>query len=72
MNCATCEDGKLAAATRDMPYTYKGRKTLIRAVKGRFCDKRKCGEVATDLDESIRTSREMLAFNKKVNTELSY
>lgn len=71
MNCPTCETGKLVAATRDMPYTYKGRKTVIPAVKGRFCDNRKCGEAVMDLDESARTSREMLAFNKKVNAELS-
>ena len=71
MNCPTCETGKLVAATRDMPYTYKGRKTVIKAVKGRFCDNRKCGEVVMDTDESIRTSREMLALNKKVNADLS-
>lgn len=71
MNCPTCGTGKLVAATRDMPYTYKGRKTVIKAVKGQFCDNRKCGEVVLDMDESVRTSREMLEFNKKVNAELS-
>lgn len=71
MNCPTCETGKLVAATRDMPYAYKGRKTVIKAVKGQYCGNRKCGEVVMELDESIRTSREMLEFNKKVNAELS-
>ena len=71
MNCPTCETGKLVAATRDMPYTYKGRKMIIKAVKGQYCDNRKCREVVMNMDESIRTSREMLEFNKKVNAELS-
>jgi HTH-type transcriptional regulator/antitoxin MqsA len=71
MNCPTCETGKLVATTRDMPYTYKGRKTVIKAVKGQYCGNRKCGEVVMNLDESIRTSKEMLAFNKKVNADLS-
>lgn len=71
MNCPTCGTGKLVAATRDMPYTYKGRKTVIKAVKGQFCDNRRCVEVVLGMDESVRTSREMLEFNKKVNAELS-
>jgi HTH-type transcriptional regulator / antitoxin MqsA len=71
MNCLICGTGKLVAATRDMPYTYKGRKTVIKAVRGQFCDNRKCGEVVLGMDESVRTSREMLEFNKKVNAGLS-
>lgn len=71
MNCPTCGSGKVVAATRDMPYTYKGRKTVIKAVRGQYCDNRKCGEVVMNMDESVRTSREMLEFNKKVNAELS-
>ena len=66
MKCATCETGKLVAAVRDVPYTYKGKKTVIKAVEGRFCDNPKCREVVMDMDESVRTSKEILAFNKKV------
>ncbi len=71
MNCPTCETGKLVAAVRDMPYTYKGKKTLIKAVKGRFCDNPKCREVVMDMGESVKTSKEMLEFNKKVNAGLT-
>ncbi len=71
MKCPTCESGKLVTATRDMPYTYKGRKTVIKAVTGQYCDNRKCGEVVLNMDESVRTSKEMLEFNKKVNAELT-
>ena len=71
MKCPTCETGNLATAVRDMPYTYKGRKTVIKAVHGQFCGKPKCGEVVMEIGESIRTSKEMLEFNRKVNAELT-
>lgn len=71
MKCPTCGTGNLVAATRNMPYTYKGEKTVIRAVKGGYCDNPKCREVVMDMGESTRTSREMLAFNKKVNARLT-
>jgi HTH-type transcriptional regulator/antitoxin MqsA len=71
MKCPTCETGKLVAAVRGAPYTYKGKKTVIKAVKGRFCDNPKCREVVMDMGKSVRTSREMLEFNKKVNAALT-
>ncbi|MBI2754037.1 MAG: type II toxin-antitoxin system MqsA family antitoxin [Betaproteobacteria bacterium] len=71
MKCPTCEIGNLVEGVRDVPYSYKGKKTMLKAVRGRFCDNRKCREVVMDKDESARTSREMLAFNKKVNAELT-
>lgn len=71
MNCPTCSIGRLVEAVRDVPYHYKGRQTVLRAVKGKFCDNRKCREVVMDKEESARTSREMLELNKKVNTELT-
>ena len=71
MKCPACEIGNLVEAVRDVPYSYKGRKTVLKAVKARFCDNRKCREVVMDKDESARTSREMLEFNKKVNAGLT-
>ena len=71
MKCPTCEGGNLVRAVRAVPYTYKGRKTLIKAVKGQFCDNPKCREVVMDMGESVRTSREMLEFNKKINAKLT-
>ena len=71
MKCPTCGIGNLVEDVRDLPYLYKGRKTVLRAVKGRFCDNRKCREVVLDKNESARTSRGMLEFNKKVNAELT-
>ncbi|OGA34426.1 MAG: hypothetical protein A3F75_08490 [Betaproteobacteria bacterium RIFCSPLOWO2_12_FULL_64_23] len=44
---------------------------MIKAVKEKFCNNLKCREVVVDIDESARMSKEMLAFNKKVNRELT-
>jgi HTH-type transcriptional regulator / antitoxin MqsA len=71
MKCPTCETGNLVASVRDVPYVYKGKKTVIKAVEGKFCDNPKCRDVVMDIDESARTSKAMLAFNKKVNARLS-
>ena len=71
MKCPTCGTGKLVQAVRDFPYAYKGKKTAIKAVKGRFCGNRKCRDVVMDMGESVRTSKEMLEFNKKVNAGLT-
>ena len=71
MKCPTCEFGSLVADVRGVPYTYKGKKTVIKTVKGKFCDNPKCREVVMDMGESVRTSKEMLEFNKKVNAELT-
>lgn len=71
MKCPTCGIGKLVAATRDVPYTYKGKSTAIKAVKGQYCDNPKCREIVLEMSESVRTSREMLVFNKRVNTKLT-
>ena len=71
MKCPTCGIGGLVPDTRDMPYTYKGKSTVIRGVKGRYCDNAECREVIMDIGESSRASRGMLAFNKKVNAELT-
>jgi HTH-type transcriptional regulator/antitoxin MqsA len=54
-----------------VPYTYKGKKAVIKAVKGQFCDNPKCRRVVMDMGESVRTSKEMLEFNKKVNAKLT-
>lgn len=71
MKCPTCGIGKLVAASRDAPYTYKGKSTVIKTVKGQYCDNPKCREIVMEMGESARTSREMLAFNKTVNVKLT-
>jgi HTH-type transcriptional regulator / antitoxin MqsA len=65
MKCPYCGEAQLKKGTRDLPYTYKGEKTLIKAVRGDFCPA--CDEVVLDNSESERTSELMLKFNKEVN-----
>lgn len=71
MKCPTCGIGSLTAGTGELPYSYKGKSTVIKAVKGKFCNNPKCREVVADIDESARMSKEMLAFNNKVNRKLT-
>jgi HTH-type transcriptional regulator/antitoxin MqsA len=71
MKCPTCETGSLVAAVRDVPYIYKGKKAVIKAVKAKFCDNPKCREIVMDTGESVRTSKKMLEFNKTVNAGLT-
>jgi HTH-type transcriptional regulator/antitoxin MqsA len=51
--------------TRELPYAYKGEKTVIPAVTGDYCPA--CAESILDATESERVMREMLAFAKQVN-----
>jgi HTH-type transcriptional regulator/antitoxin MqsA len=66
MKCPYCGEAQLKKGTRDLPYTYKGEQTLIKAVRGDFCPA--CDEVVLDSSESERTSELMLKFNKEVNS----
>ena len=65
MKCPNCGGAKLVHDTRDMPYTYKGESTVIRAVTGDYCPA--CDEAVLGIDESVRASARMLAFGKQVN-----
>ena len=67
MNCPSC-GAKLVHDTRDMPYAYKGQTNVILAVTGDYCPA--CDEAVLEIEESVRTSALMLAFNKKVNAAI--
>jgi HTH-type transcriptional regulator/antitoxin MqsA len=68
MNCPICgKKGSLKRAQRNLPYVYKGKKTVIENVRGDFC--KSCGEVILDMTEATRVDDLMLAFNRKVNAE---
>ena len=65
MICPTCSTAEMTAATRDVPYRYKGRETVVRAVSGVFCPN--CGESVTDAKESEAAMKQMLAFKREVD-----
>ncbi len=67
-NCPECGTPSLTHATRDVPYTYKGKKTTIPAVAGFHCAY--CGEITLDRNAVDRYSELMGAFQRKVNSEM--
>lgn len=68
MRCPNCGAAGLVQDRRDLPYAYKGEKTIIPAVSGRWCPA--CGQVVLDHDEAARVSEAMIAFNRQVNASI--
>ncbi|OOR99728.1 antitoxin [Haemophilus paracuniculus] len=69
MQCPNCFQAELVAQTKDLPYRYKGKETIIPNVSAQFCPN--CSEMVANSRESERIMAEMLAFNKKVNSEFA-
>lgn len=63
-NCPECGSASPVHAIRDMPYTYKGRTTIIPAVAGYHCSS--CGEITLDAEEVDRCSHLMGQFQQEV------
>lgn len=68
MKCPTCGKADLIHEQRDLPYAYKGRKTVISAVEADWCDA--CGESLTGPGETDRVMAAMREFNRSVNASL--
>ncbi len=68
MKCPVCGAADLIHDTRDIPYTYRGKTTIIPAVTGDFCPA--CDESVTDMAETDRVMREMRAFNMQINAAI--
>lgn len=69
MKCIECDSGEYIHDVRDMPYIYKGKKTVIPAVSGRYCSH--CDAVLVDNVDAQRVSEAMIEFNKQVNATLA-
>jgi HTH-type transcriptional regulator/antitoxin MqsA len=67
MNCPVCGAAELIHDTREIPYSYKGKTTML-TTTGDFCPA--CGESIHDMEDSVRVMREMQAFSKQVNAHL--
>lgn len=65
MKCPFCDAAEMIHDTRDRPYAYKGKSTVIQDVTGDYCPT--CDEVLLDAAESRRVSSAMSEFNKQVN-----
>lgn len=66
MKCPIYGQADLVHDLRDMPYTYKGETTTIKAAEADFCPA--CGEAITNPDELMHSMEQMLAFNSEVNS----
>jgi HTH-type transcriptional regulator/antitoxin MqsA len=47
--CPLCGEHSLIDDTRDVPIVYRGRKVIVRQVKGDFCNS--CGEIFFDISQ---------------------
>jgi HTH-type transcriptional regulator / antitoxin MqsA len=68
MRCPACGGAEVVRETRDTPYAYKGKSTIIPSVTGDFCPE--CGEAVLARTESERVSSAMMEFNQQVNASL--
>lgn len=66
--CHVCGKSELIRENKSMPYTYKGRKTVLKGISGEWCPA--CGEVFLQGDEIDRYMAAAKAFKKEVNAEL--
>jgi HTH-type transcriptional regulator / antitoxin MqsA len=64
MQCSACGLAHLVRDTRDLPYTCKGKTTIIPRVTADFCPA--CGAALLDEAEALRASELMLRFNRQV------
>lgn len=65
MKCPACGAAEMVRDTRDVPFTYKRRTTIIRSMTADFCPE--CGESIPDQIEGERISALMLAFKREVD-----
>lgn len=65
MKCPCCGVAELIHDRRDLSHTYQGKSVVISSVTADFCPA--CGESITDMAETERVMREMIAFNKQVD-----
>ena len=69
MKCPVCGAAELVHDVRDIPYTYKGKTTIIPQVEADFCPA--CDVSLTAPDESRRMMNLMGEFHKQVNNEIA-
>lgn len=63
MKCPACGAAEMIHDSRDIPYTYMGKLTIIPHIEADFCPD--CGESVLDSAIAERLSNSMLAFNRQ-------
>ena len=69
MKCPMCGGAELVRDTRDLPHSYKGRDTIIRAVTGDHCSA--CQECILDRVEAERFGQLLRSFRQKIEAGFS-
>ena len=67
MKCPCCGAAELFHDTRDLPYIYKGQKTVIKAVTADYCPA--CGEAVLDRLNGDLYGAALSAFRREVNVQ---
>jgi HTH-type transcriptional regulator/antitoxin MqsA len=67
MKCPHCDDGHLVYDIRSIPYTYKGKTTLIHDVVGDYC--RSCKEIIHIREHGHAFHEHVRGFRDKVDAD---
>ncbi|WP_395406364.1 type II toxin-antitoxin system MqsA family antitoxin [Pseudoduganella sp. UC29_106] len=67
-NCPACGAASPVHDTRDVPYSYKGRETVIAGVSGDYCDA--CGEIVLDREAADPCMAKIGEYQRLVNSGL--
>lgn len=65
--CLNCGHREMTHGTRDVPYEYRGHKTVITAVKGWHC--LHCHEVEFGPGEGVRFAKAIKQFSDAIDTQ---
>ena len=57
MKCPVCHQGEMVSGIKDIPYTFRGRKTVLKGIHGLYC---------VHCEESIMNKEESDAFMAQV------
>lgn len=68
MHCPECGSKNMIKDYRDIPFTYKGQSTVVKAVGADWC--LDCGEGVIFKEESLRIDSILTEFNKQVNASI--
>lgn len=68
MHCPECGSKNTIKDYRDIPFTYKGQSTVVKAVGADWC--LDCGEGVIFKEESLRIDSILTEFNKQVNASI--
>ncbi|MEI7307023.1 type II TA system antitoxin MqsA family protein [Pectobacterium atrosepticum] len=64
MKCPECGGAELVHDTKDVPYSWRGKKTMLRSVTGLYCPA--CGEAVLNKEEEEAYREKMAAFRNSV------